>query len=496
MSDPHLPSKPESHEEESQPEVRLELTRAGVQEVLSLYSQEQQHDPEDSVFRLRFEDLERAVRERRRMLVIGAIAGFVLAGLLAWIATPLFPVSAQVVLERHDMTQAESPGRANAAGSSFVATQAQVMESESVLADAVSRLPRSSHLDEVDAYDNEEAAAAAALGSALEAVQASPVSGTQVIALGYLGPDPQHGVALLTEIVDAYHRALRTHEASVQSEKLRAKQTEIDVLESEALELEARLASLRAENGTAGSAQDTADAQNLLLRDLSEQLAATRNERIALENRLATGSEQLAILDPATRSLQQQLWAAEAELSRVRLSLTPRHPAVEAAQREVTVLKNQLEDSAKATPDALKRDIAAAAGLETQLRELYEQERTRMATVERDRREESLLLAEWERVRALSDQRRSELLDQRLVTRLVETGETGVTARLIAHPKLPESAVWPRPKLMLPLGLLVGLAVGFAAALISLARERERLSDDRENWSGIPSSARNGAAYR
>lgn len=496
MSDPHLPSKPESNDDESQPEVRLELTRAGVQEVLSLYSQEQHHDPEDSVFRLRFEDFERAVRERRRMLVMGAVGGFVLAGLLAWLATPLFPVSAQVVLERHDMTQAESPGRVNAAGSSFVATQAQVMESESVLADAVARVPRSAHLDAVDTYETEEAAAAAALGSALEAVQASPVSGTQVIALGYLGPDAQHGVALLTEIVSSYHRALREHEAAVQSEKLRAKQAEIDVLEAESVELESRLAALRTENGTAGSAQDTADAQNLLLRDLAEQLGNTRNERIALENRLATGSEQLAILDPATRSLQQQLWAAEAELSRVQLSLTPRHPAVEAAQREVSVLSRQLEESAKATPDALKRDIAAAVGLEAQLSQLYEQERLRMSTVERDRREESLLLAEWERVRTLSDQRRSELLDQRLVTRLVDTGETGVTARLIAHPKIPDGAVWPRPKLMLPLGLLLGLAVGFAAALISLARERERFGDERESWTGVPSSARNGAAYR
>jgi uncharacterized protein involved in exopolysaccharide biosynthesis len=96
-----------------------------------------------------------------------------------------------------------------------------------------------------------------------------------------------------------------------------------------------------------------------------------------------------------------------------------------------------------------------------------------MAAIERERREESLLLAELERVRDLSDQRRSELLDQRLVTRLAETGETGIRARLIQPPSLPLAATWPRPRLLIAIGALSGLALGFLAALVSLQRERQ-----------------------
>lgn len=486
LSDPHLPSPSDSNGDEQQPEVRLELTRAGVQEVLSLYSQEQRSQPDEPVFSLTLEDLEQAIRERRQMLIGGAVAGLVLA-LLVWaISTPLYPVSAQVVLERHDMTRAESPGRATSAGSSFVATQAEVMQSESVLGDALSRLPRAGHLDEDDD----------ALADAVEAVSASPVSGTQVVALGYLGPDPQHGVALLEGIVDAYRRALRANEVAVQREKLRAKQAEIGVLEDEALALEARLAALRLEKGSVGSADDTAQAQSDLLRDLVAQLTQVRNDRIALENRLQTGGDQLAILDPATRSLQEQLWAAEAELARVQLSLTPRHPAVEAAQREVAVLKQQLAQSSKATPSALKRDIEAARGLEAQLTELYETERSRMTAIERDRREESLLLDELARVRQLSEARRAELLDQRLVSRLAESGELGITARMIAPPTLPSGPVWPRPALLLIAGVGLGLAVGLVAAIVALRRERRAQERDGEWVPPARANGRSGAPAR
>ncbi len=472
MSDPNLPTASDANEDAQQPEVRLELTRAGVQEVLSLYSQEQRGAPDEPTFTLRFADIEEAFRRRQGMLGIGTVIGLVLAIFVILASTSLYPVTAQVVIERHDMTRAEATTRAGNAGSAFVATQAEVMQSESVLADAVASIPRAAHLDDDDD----------AVADAVEAVRASPVSGTQVVALGYLGPDANHGVALLEAIVSAYKRALGAAEATVQREKLRAKQAEIDVIEGEAVALEAKLNVMRREKGTLGSAEDTSDAQTRVLQDLAAQLTDIRNQRIALENRLATGSEQLAILDPATRSIQEQLWSAQAELSRVRITLTAEHPAVEAAESEVAVLRRQLVANSKATPEALKRDITASLGLEKELERVYDRERATMGGIERDRREESLLLAELDRIRELSNIRRSELLDQRLLTRLAETGEIGVSARLIERPSLPAGAAWPRPRLLLPMGAIIGFLAGFVAAVISLQRERDLSRPAEEAW--------------
>jgi uncharacterized protein involved in exopolysaccharide biosynthesis len=467
LSDIHLPTGPGSEGDEQQPEVRLELTRAGVEQVLSLYSPGQRsHDPE-SGFSIRLEDVLEAVRKRRRMLAWGGASGFGLALLAVLLSTPLYPVSAQVVLERHEVSSASIDGGPGAGGSAFIATQAEVMKSRSVVESAVAALPPAAHLEADDD----------AVADALEAVEASPVSGTQVIALGYLGPDPEHGVRLLDAIVASYKDVLRHNEQETQQRSLQAKQAEIEVLEREAADVEARIQALRDEHEVLGSAEDAASAQSAILREQAEQLNQVRRERITLENRLAAGGDRLAILDPATRSIQEQLWQAEAELAEVKLTLKPRHPAVEAAQQRVNALRSQLKSSSRATPEALQRDIEAEKGLEAQLQAAYERERERMAEIERFRREEQVLNAELERIRNMSEVRRQALLDQRLVTRLAEAGEVGVSARIIQAPQLPEAAAWPRPRLMIGMGTLAGLAAGLAAALVSLHQQRRR-----EQW--------------
>lgn len=463
LSDIHLPSAPDPHEAGQQPEVRLELTRAGVEQVLSLYSQEQGAKRAESAFTLSLEDLQQAIRERRQMLVIGLISGIAVGALILLLSTTLYSVSAQVVLERRDVSgKSTSDGAANA-GSAFVATQAEVMASRSVVERAVVSIPRAEHLDEDD-----DAAV-----DALESVVATPITGTQVISLGYLGPDAAYGVRLIEAIVESYRRVITDIERERQQQELDVKQVEIGVLEAEALEVEKQIESIRNENGILGSGGDAAEAQAQVLLDYSQQIAEVRNQRIALENRLATGGRRLAILDPAMKELQSQLWQAEAELARVQLTLMPKHPAVEAAQQEVDILRKQLAASSSATPAALRRDIDATIGLEKQLNLAYTRERERMATVESYRREESLLVSELERIREMADARRSELVDQRLMTRLAEQGEMGITARIIEAPSLPESATWPRPKLILPAFAILGLVGGFCAAVISLRRSRD-----------------------
>lgn len=478
MSDIHLPSAPDPDDDGQQPEVRLELTRAGVEQVLSLYSTGQGAASDDGGISIRLDDILEAARARRKMLLAGWAIGVLGALLVVALSTPLYPVAAQVVLERREVSSASIDNGTGGAGSAFVATQAEIMKSPSVLSAALAELPRAPYLDE-DADP---------LADAMEAVEASPVSGTQVVALGYLGPDADFGVRLLDAIVAAYRQVLREGEQETQERSLEAKQAEIDVLESEGRDVEKRIDALREKYHVLGSAEDAASAQAQVLRDHTAQLTEARRQRIALENRLATGNDQLAILDPATRTLQEQLWEAEAELAQVKLSLKPRHPAVEAAQQRVNALRSQLRASSSATPEALKRDIEAARGLEQQLQTAYERERDRMAEIDRFRRDEELLRSQLDRIRGMSDERRRALLDQRLVTRLAESGEVGVTARVIQAPRPPEGPAWPRPKLLLVLGSLLGLAGGLAAAVLSLHRERQR-----ETWMPGPHLPAEGA---
>ena len=77
-------------------------------------------------------------------------------------------------------------------------------------------------------------------------------------------------------------------------------------------------------------------------------------------------------------------------------------------------------------------------------------------------------------MQAQADEWRRELFNQRLVSRLAEAGDVGVGARIIEEPLVPDNPVWPKEKLIMAVGGMVGLLLGFALGLFSLHRQRKR----------------------
>jgi uncharacterized protein involved in exopolysaccharide biosynthesis len=404
------------------------------------------------------DDFMQVLRRKYLTLLAGAVVGLALvAAVLTW-TTPIYAVSAKVVVSRQD------PGElvgTDSGSSIFIATQAEVMSSLSVVAKAVATLPRPDHLKpDADAAAN-----------AHGAVQASAISNTRVIALAYLGADANYGAALLTAMVGVYGNELRDTTRSGQAQALDTKAAELDVLLEEIANQEAQIKELRGINDIIGSADEAAAAQTDRLRGQTVELRDVRSRRIELESRLATGGGAgLNVDDPGRRSLQEDLRLAEAELSRASLSLTAEHPTVVAAADNVEVLREQLAASDDASPVALLQQIAEAKRYEAELTALESRSGRRLEAIESHRRDENELLTELARTQSLADSWRHELFDQRLVARLAQTGNVGVSARFIADPVAPDDPVWPRPKMMLPAGLMFGLFVGFLFGLSSLRR--------------------------
>lgn len=363
--------------------------------------------------------------------------------------SPLYTVTAQVVLERQDPSETRvAPVNTSSA---FIATQAEVMQSRSVLAAAVELTQLEHPEPEKDELD-----------AAQESIQASAVSGTQVVALSYLGLDPVYGIELLDATVAAYRNRLQNEEIDNQNQRLSAKQAEYEALLADIAALEQQLDSLRRSNFNGGSAEDAVAAQLQIIRDQTQRLGTVRQNRIALETQLLAGSVSSTLNDnPVTRSLQDRLIQAEAELARTRQTLRSGHPTVEAAQREVDLLRDQLARTERATPLLISKEVEAAKGLEEQLAAVLTEERATLAEADRMRREERMVTEELNQTQDLVDERRRALLDQRLLKRLADAGEFGVTARLIAEPVQPQAPTWPNPLLVFiiccGLGGLVGV---------------------------------------
>jgi len=434
------------------PETEIEGLTANEEEVLGF---DTEVSPAGPGFTLN--DVIQVLRRKYLALLAGAVIGLALVAAVLSTTTPIYAVSARVVLTRQD------PGElvnTDSGSQTFVATQAEVMSSLGVVEKAVATLPRPDHL-EPDAD---------AVAAAHAAIHASAISNTRVIALGYLGPDGEYGAALLRAMVDAYASELRDAARTGQANALNAKAAELDMLLQEIANQEAQIAGLRATNNIIGTADEAAAAQSAQLRALNEELTKVKNRRMELEGRIASGGGAGQNVNDRTRfSLQEDLRLAEAELARVSRTLTAEHPTVMAAKHNVDILREQLAASDKV---ALVDQAAEAARYEAELTAQVSQARSQLEAIESHRRIENELLTKLAQNRSQAETWRQELSELRLGAQFAEDGNVGVSARFTDVPVAPEDPVWPRPNLMLPAGLVLGLIGGFFFGLMSLLRDR------------------------
>lgn len=447
---PSVPSEAGSRELDVSPEV----VRAVANEFIGVY----QHTP--PALGISLGDLFAAIKHRPLYLLIGAVAGFELAMLVLAMTTALYAVSAQVVVTM------QTPGQlvdTDSGSSAFIATQAEVIESPTVVEAAVASLPLPAHLGAED--DPVE--------DALDSIHASAISGTRVIALGYLGEDANYGAALLSAMVGAYVNEVRDSTVTGQEKFHSSKDTELDELYREIALHQERLKELRLDSGIMGSADEAAAAQAAQLSEHVQALSEARNRRIELESRLAAGGATVNREDPARAALKEELRQARSELAIASVMLTAEHPTVVGAKRNVQALTAQLNSSVSASKNNLQQEINTAVRLEAELALLGAELRERSKEIELIRLEENKLVAELDQMQAQADEWRGELFDQRVVSRLAETGDVGIGARMIAEPVVPDTAVWPKRKFMLAAGTALGLAVGFIFSLVSLRRQRK-----------------------
>lgn len=445
---PKVPSEAASRN----PDLLPEIVRAVVNEFIGVV----QHTPPPPVIGFTWGDFVEVLKKRRLFLLIGAIAGAQLAVLTLVFTTPLYGVSAQVVITQ------QAPGQlidTDAGSSAFIATQAEVINSLTVVQAAVATLPRPAHLEPEDD----------AVADALNAVNASAISGTRVIALAYLGADANYGAALLTAMVDVYLTEARSTTRSGQATLLDTKGAELEKLREEIARRESQINEMRRVTGIIGTADEAAEAQTERLNSRVGELMEARNRRIEAESRLATGG----VTDDPRSSLKEDLRQAKSELAIASIMLTAEHPTVVSAKRNVAVLEAQLASTVDGSRGALRQQINEATRREAELTTIEAQSRQRLEVIELHRREENKLLVELARLQLQADEWGRDVSDQQLVAQLAQAGDVGIGARIIAEPVVPDKPLWPKKKFVLLAGTVLGLTVSFVFALVSLRRRRD-----------------------
>ncbi len=468
---------------DSQPEVRLELTNAEGRQVWALYSERPHSAPEQTAPLGRYlEELLAIAWEWRRRILVGAGIGAALGVVYLLLSPSVYVVRALVHIEQRDSVLQQY--EAVRTDTTFIATQAEVFHSPSIVANAFDSLglpARSPGLIKrarmfvqslvpfLTAPPSDPKAAAVL--AALAALDTSPVLGTEVMAISYRTADPQGGVRFVDALIDRYREYVRELETEAHQEGLdllRAQDREL-ALQREALEQ--RYGELHSATLALGDDANALSIQKLRLEEQARAVVNAQGRRIELENRLALHRQNGG--PPEERGqLVEELRAAEAAMADLRSAVSERHPDVRRLEQRTQLLREQIERNGAVQIAELERELGAVRRTEQMLSQLHDGEWAAAKTLEERRLKEVQVRQEIERLDQKRDAVLALLRDKELQVLSRQSDHSGTVVRVLDPPTVPIDRVWPITGVVLLLFGMLGALGGLGAALYAERKGR------------------------
>ena len=480
--DPRLPAETELRTLEIRRDP-VDVAEASSQ-IWALYPlmspQEQRPAPADA-------DLLRVLPEvahrGRRFLAVGAFAGFLFGAFYLVFADPVYIVKTLLHVELRKSVIHDVDSRP---ANTYVGTQAEVIQSPAMVSEAI----RTIGLPEEEggifstlfgwvgalnpfASDEEVDPIAQAVLATLPILQASPVLGTDVLAVTLRTVAPERGVNFLDALVASYQRYVRENETAAQREGL-------DLLHQREAGLSAQIGELfqvyeLKESGiaTLSDSENALTVHRMSLEEHARARVEAQRRRIDIENELASLREQANAQVAPSREILDELVRQEAMLAELKQRLSSRHPDVIQTEQRVASMREQVRAGGRTRIDELQRAARAARRTEVDLTGLYEREWEKVKQLESER---AGLKKVGDEIARLEEERRSvlALLGEKELSVLAAQGgqNSGTLVRVLQAPTVPPDAVWPLPIPVLISCTFVGVLGGLGYALYRHWREQ------------------------
>jgi uncharacterized protein involved in exopolysaccharide biosynthesis len=462
-----------SEQANQDPEVRLELTNAGVRQVWALYSQEHQNETvdspretlgEDDALSIFLRDLP-GIAWRGRWYLAGCLALTLLLGTVYLMgATSIYNVSAQILVEqRASVFDSDSRVRG---GGNFLATQAEIIHSPPIVRRALNGIPALSEPPE-GFVDDPNAPPFDPSRKILKSLVATPIVGTDVLAISYRSSRPGLGVEFVESLIATYRDYVVDLEQGPHRDALALLSRKEEELSLQLAELENEYQELRAGSESMGEGENALQVQKSVLERQAQMLVEARSRRVDLENQLnamkwsqSNGSSGVGSNSP----IQQELWRAEVRFAELTQQYSEKHPEVRAVKHQMETLRKQLRSSSTA---ALESRLRAARGTEKRLSALYNGELEKAKTLDSHHLEEEEIRAAISSLEGVHQAALSKLKDMELVVEARQEGGAGILIRVLEAPVSGYDPIWPRPELVLLPCALVGIMGGLALAVVT-----------------------------
>lgn len=470
---------------DSQPEVRLELTNAEGRQVWALYSERPHSAAPDQTAPLGryLEELLAIAWRWRRRILVGAGIGAALGVVYLLLTPSVYVVRALVHIEQRDSVLQQYD--ALRTDTTFIATQAEVFHSPSIVANAFDSLglpARSPGLVKrarmfvrslvpflVAPPQDPKAAAVLA---ALAALDTSPVLGTDVMAISYRTADPQGGVRFVDALIDRYREYVRELETEAHQEGLDLLREQDRELALQREALEQRYDELHSATLALGDDDNALSIQKLRLEEQARAVVNAQGRRIELENRLALHRQNGGPPPEERGQLVEELRAAEAAMADLRSAVSDRHPDVRRLEQRIQLLREQIERNGAVQIAELERELGAARRTEQMLSRLYDGEWAAAKALEERQLKEVQVRQEVERLDQKRDAVLALLRDKELQILSRQSGHSGTVVRVLDPPTVPTDRIWPIPGVVLLLFGMLGALGGLGAALYAERKGR------------------------
>lgn len=283
----------------------------------------------------------------------------------------------------------------------------------------------------------------------LKKTSVRPSPDSNVIQVSYAAPTPSAAAQAANTIVESFMDTaleLNVNPARASSEWL---DTQVERLEAEAREARAKLTEFQQRAGIV-SADDGNSDQSARLADLNAQLVAAQSQN-----------------HPAILALKSDLARAQAKLNELPPQLGPNHPAYRSAQDEVAMLRAQLNQESAQLAETLRREIANQRGS--------------MLGMKRQHAQLAALQDAVDSAQRALDDASQKSMQARMNSSMTQTNLSVV--RVAVPPRSPTS---PNPLFNFALATVLGLALGVGLALWrEVVCRFVRGADDLRDFLGI-----------
>jgi polysaccharide biosynthesis transport protein len=311
--------------------------------------------------------------------------------------------------------------------------------------------------------------------------------GTNVLAIKYKSGDPNQAALIANAFLAA------TIDGSVAMKAAEADQTarwfapQLDELRKELEEARGALQSFQANTNMVAPTGGSGDRETSQYMAIAAELSSTRAGLTALQSRLSSGSTDLSN-DPTDPDLQilsglkEKLTTAEADVAAAKGVLGANNPKMMAQQSNIAALRKQIGESTEKMRQHLKQRI--------------ETTQTQIASLEADqeRAQKSLIEVQAQRDHLNQLQREVDFRGDQLNAREKAAEEAKLKSKLtfsdmtvLDKASPPVAPAFPKPFIVMPVGIAAGLGLGLILALLAEAADRRvRFPIDLEYSASAP----------